>query len=629
MTPSTDDFPTLCVIVDSDPEALKLARTHFMADAGGRKRRRRRGGGGVGAGGPPPPPPPPRGVRGLLSVVVAIVALVPVQGVAGIRLPPLSALAAAPTSSSSSSSSSQPSAANLPVRVKPYETWNGGAPSGDLLQEAAEEPSFQFFPRREQIQLPCQARIASPRDNSLVSEVVGARGVSEIAGDSGQLALLGEFAIPRPAYVQVLDSGRVRISQFGLTSKASVSTLGVDDEGKLQAQVLTGAMQWPNEVSSVALSELMRSSTSAREGEPATNEGDAMLIADGFIIRADGGVYIAVEGQEPVRVTAEKRSWFYHKAVWVDLPKGRKGILTARAYKPLFGTGKGQLVLLEMPGVRNPLASYSLPWRETVLCQGPDVMFEVVDLDPTDSTVEIMCAEFFSKRLTMHSVNWGDAVEEIPARVMRSWVLDDRCGPAYSIRVADLKGSGKPTHVLVTSHEGDFDYHQPMHSSAPPSNAAENGKDAGTGGALYAYEIPRQWKVYPFVYPRPGWRRITIVNGFKVRGLGINPGAPGFCYIFHARRPTPEVPRPRPYIAIAGDCSQAAYILKPSGAEDAAPTDYELICTLGMDGTVGSLGIGQGHVLGLQGEGDMDQDATTILVPNFDKGRIYVFQFTP
>ena len=52
-------------------------------------------------------------------------------------------------------------------------------------------------------------------------------------------------------------------------------------------------------------------------------------------------------------------------------------VLTARARKPLFGPAEGELVLLEMPRVNAPLAEQNLPWRETVLAKGPDVMFEV------------------------------------------------------------------------------------------------------------------------------------------------------------------------------------------------------------------------------------------------------------
>jgi hypothetical protein len=91
------------------------------------------------------------------------------------------------------------------------------------------------------------------------------------------------------------------------------------------------------------------------------------------------------------------------------MPDGHKAILAARATKPLFGPGKGELVLFDMPTVANPFAAYALPWRETVLVNGPDVMFHLTDLDDADGTVEVFAAEFFSRKLTMHSIRWGDA----------------------------------------------------------------------------------------------------------------------------------------------------------------------------------------------------------------------------
>ncbi|CAN0432331.1 unnamed protein product, partial [Hapterophycus canaliculatus] len=97
-------------------------------------------------------------------------------------------------------------------------------------------------------------------------------------------------------------------------------------------------------------------------------------------------------------LTPNRRGWFYHKAVWVVLPGGKKVVLTARVTKPIFGQAQGELVLLEMPRVshdergrklctpgngRNhpaevdhPLSEPNLPWREKVLVRGPDVMFE-------------------------------------------------------------------------------------------------------------------------------------------------------------------------------------------------------------------------------------------------------------
>lgn len=36
-----------------------------------------------------------------------------------------------------------------------------------------------------------------------------------------------------------------------------------------------------------------------------------------------------------------------------------------------------------------PLAEWNTPWEEMVLVRGPDVMFDVVDLDPSDDIIEV------------------------------------------------------------------------------------------------------------------------------------------------------------------------------------------------------------------------------------------------
>jgi hypothetical protein len=41
--------------------------------------------------------------------------------------------------------------------------------------------------------------------------------------------------------------------------------------------------------------------------------------------------------------------------------------------------------------------------------------------------------------------------------VVSSRVLDDSLGPAYSVVLADLVGRGRPSHVLVSSHECQYE----------------------------------------------------------------------------------------------------------------------------------------------------------------------------
>ena len=48
-------------------------------------------------------------------------------------------------------------------------------------------------------------------------------------------------------------------------------------------------------------------------------------------------------------------------------------------------------MLLIQPDGPFPLAEWNTPWEELVLVKGPDVMFDVVDLDPNDDTIEVRC----------------------------------------------------------------------------------------------------------------------------------------------------------------------------------------------------------------------------------------------
>jgi len=76
------------------------------------------------------------------------------------------------------------------------------------------------------------------------------------------------------------------------------------------------------------------------------------------------------------------------------------------------------------------------------LDEGPDVMFSVADLDPSDDTIEILASQFFSKKVTLHSLRIGP-----DPKVVFSRTIDDRCGAAFSSVLADLDG-------LATSERG-------------------------------------------------------------------------------------------------------------------------------------------------------------------------------
>jgi hypothetical protein len=74
-----------------------------------------------------------------------------------------------------------------------------------------------------------------------------------------------------------------------------------------------------------------------------------------------------------------------------------------------------------------------------------------------DAMRQVFAAEFFSRQLTLHRLRKGDIRQGQAPYVLSSQVLDDSLGPAYSVVLADLKGQGFTSHVLVTSHECQYE----------------------------------------------------------------------------------------------------------------------------------------------------------------------------
>jgi hypothetical protein len=62
-------------------------------------------------------------------------------------------------------------------------------------------------------------------------------------------------------------------------------------------------------------------------------------------------------------------------------------------------------------------------------------MFSVADLDPSDTTIEIIASQFFSKKISLHSLKIGP-----DPQVVFSRIIDERCGAAFSSVLADLDG---------------------------------------------------------------------------------------------------------------------------------------------------------------------------------------------
>ncbi len=560
-----------------------------------------------------------------------------------------------------------------------------------------------------------------------------------MAGQSLSLSLMGEFCIDKPAYLHIAPTRAgatplLWVTQFSLTRRGSVSGINIfggPPPGQAAAAVAAPRQQQQAQQASIAQASASASASGPASPPMETRLGysfrwpnevynlppgavqgaadEALLVADGFLMpgRSDGGLYVVQDPGKPTErvasLTRHRPGWFYHKAAWVDLmgDGARPCLLTARATKPFFAQTEGELVLLLQPEGPFPLAEWNTPWREVVLAKGPDVMFEVVDLDPEDETVEVFAAEFFSRRLTLHRIRKGDHRTGRLPRVLTSEVLDDTLGPAYSVVLADLRGdgNGRPSHVLVSSHECQYEglagpdavaagaaaagmegtlpslaaaaaltgvderprgpglQGSSSVSESAAAGAAAAGAAAGAratrreaadgngnggeqpelkGGSLFAYEIPRDWR------KRVPWRRSVVATGFHVRTWGqINPGAPGFPYVFYPHRAMQGQKGQRPYILLAGDCSHAAYIYRPAPASalaDEGDVGYELMAQINCGGTVGSLAVGY---LPLFGEGERKQEKgggetekekggwAKIFIPNFDTDKCYAFSFGP
>jgi hypothetical protein len=482
------------------------------------------------------------------------------------------------------------------------------------------------------------------------------------------LELIGDVATKNPAFVRVMSSetevtsnspsitaDQVWMSSFSLLE--NYGSLHSLDAGTGCMRTVTEknskSMLWPNESNNIPNDLLGLGDSISHEG--------SVLISDGFLVpgKSNGGLYVIQnpmeDGKESIVCLTgglnSDEDWFYHKAIWTDLTgDGRKSILTARAKiaSPSFVKPRAQtqLVWLELPKAHtisddkipleedgspfNPFHPRHLPWKAHVLDEGPDVMFAVADLDSADDTIEVISSEFFDRKVSIRSIQRGTS-----PRVVFSRVIDDKCGAPFSAILAQLddrRHKGKRVVLdsgsTVAQNVAGDSFSHILVTSQPCAGPNSNGEDAG---ALFAYRVPDgDWKTEP-------WTRSTIASGFRVRTSlwnMINPGAPGFVYTFFPQqKESPSKKRLRPMIAIAGDCSESAYIFQPMesaydisrDSEDLRSltsdrsTKYKLVCEIKTGATVGSIGIGYGSF------GNYPAGHAKLYIPLFEKNKVLVF----
>ena len=335
-----------------------------------------------------------------------------------------------------------------------------------------------------------------------------------------------------------------------------------------KVRLLSSAFKWPN-IISMAPAEF----------------GEYLVVPDGFLVplKETGGVYLlkincngttTTLASEPIEITKPKRSYFYHMVVWQDMNgDGLLDVVTARVDDPiLFGKPSGQLIWLEQPK-SEPLDN--VPWTEhSLVVDGPETVFVLTDLNPSDDQYEVFAAQFFTKHLGLYVFGVKNN------SLLYSRYLDETIGPAYMVEVVDLNDDGA-LDLLVTNHVG------------------------GEGGGVFGYEIPTDLQNGVF-------KRHTLAHGFPVTESGSNQFAPGFAYSFKPHKSYTG----KPYILVAGDGSQKAYLLTPSEAD----FSYYKTVVISAGGVVGSIGFGD--IIGNDGWAEF-------FVPDYDGNTIFGYTFAP
>jgi hypothetical protein len=382
-------------------------------------------------------------------------------------------------------------------------------------------------------------------------------------GSADTPQLLGKIPVKSPAFLSLIDgvtpgTKDLMISSFGISGDDKILSVSLlpdqlSQASELKATKITDQLTWPNSIAVV----------------PDEIAGpNLFVVGTGFLVpgRTTGEIAIVdqISGKSH-RMTTPKKDWFYHKIEWVDINRdGRLDMIAARAKKSMFGPGVGELLWLEQPS----LDALANPWQEHVIAQGPDVHFVSLDLN-SDGHKEIVAAEFFSKKLSVH---WQSS-----DLVWHSRVIDASLGNAFDVLAEDINLDGRKD-LVVTNHQGD--------SSA----------------SVYAYEVPSD-------FTRSAWTKHTLLTGIKTEVPSINAASPGSPLIWHQK------PGQKPHILVAGDGSAKVHWLVPNSA-DQDGWDYDSRVLLKTSSTIGSMAIGD-----VDGDGSME-----LFVPAYDENFVYVLR---
>lgn len=383
---------------------------------------------------------------------------------------------------------------------------------------------------------------------------------------------LGELSLSKPGFAEIIEqngSNALFVSSFSLLSDsvhrinniANSVTNGIDS---MTAVKIQGDIVWPNDIT-------------AAPAEVFGTEG--VVVGGGFLVptKTNGGIFYSANSGAKSGTWVElisQTGWWYHRVLFADMDgDGVLDMVSCRADQPLIGATKTMLVVLKPEDASDPTGT----WVETEIGAGCDALFRVEDLDG-DGIPEVIAPSYFTEKLNLFHSSASDGFAD-PDNV-QTVTIDSTAGATFDVQYVDINGDGTKD-LLVSNHQGD-----------------------GTG-AVYAYEIPAN------VIRVKGYTRHTLASGFPVDQAGLNQAAPGSPRAFF---PTPDSESAgKPYIALAGDAAQRAYVLVPS------TTDWTYTVTLLHDCgcTVGQLGVG-----------DVDGDGySEVFIPCYDDGSVAAYTF--
>lgn len=375
----------------------------------------------------------------------------------------------------------------------------------------------------------------------------------------------GAFSAKNPAFVSVIDntlfftsfsgSPFTDGSIFSVANFAEIWRGNVSDATPVALQ--TAGLKWPNNIT------------------PAPFGG--FIFGDGFLPpgKSDGGIYWIQNGTLALhRLTAEDKGWFYHRGVFFDVNgDGLEDIITARAKKPLFGKGLGELLWLEQPSDPTQL------WPSHKLADGPDIdvrLYRSEKMQPGEAV--IFAAEFFGRRLSSFILANGS--------VTSSNVIDDAEGEMYSVTPGHVFGNG-----TVTLLADNYEY---------------NGN-----GTIFLYTANDA------TASASAWTKTIVSSAFHNRQYAPGSGAPGWIYPHYPRasQNAAAVSQEQQSFFVCGDGDEAFHLFSPSSTSGGWTETFRQ----DFKSTVGAAALG-----------DFDQDGwLDVVVTDYNNNLIHAYTYAP